>query len=144
LTWSDRSSKSARPANDFESWETVSIAESAQCPLVRCPTTTRIERADKPGAGHAVQRGPPPPKYRLAFSVVVALAQRAAPCSPACVRQGERSEISGTYASHPNTASPYTYPKPWRILFSDEAKKKRSEVTAQTRTNLVTVYREAR
>ena len=27
----------ARPAKDFESWETVSIAESAQCPLVRCP-----------------------------------------------------------------------------------------------------------
>ena len=38
-----------RPAGErFESWETVSIAESAQCPLVRCPTTTRIERADKP------------------------------------------------------------------------------------------------
>jgi len=36
LTWSDTSSKSARPANDFESWETVSIAESAQCSLVRC------------------------------------------------------------------------------------------------------------
>src|SRR6266496_244345 len=36
LTWSDTSSKSARPAKDFESWETVSIAESAQCPLVRC------------------------------------------------------------------------------------------------------------
>src|SRR5205807_1858500 len=31
------SSKSARPAKDFESCETVSIAESAQCPLVRCP-----------------------------------------------------------------------------------------------------------
>jgi len=26
-----------RPAKDFESWETVSIAESAQCPVVRCP-----------------------------------------------------------------------------------------------------------
>jgi hypothetical protein len=25
------------PAKDFESCETVSIAESAQCPLVRCP-----------------------------------------------------------------------------------------------------------
>jgi hypothetical protein len=37
LTWSDTSSKSARLANDFESWETVSIAESAQCPLVECP-----------------------------------------------------------------------------------------------------------
>jgi hypothetical protein len=37
LTWSDTSSKSARPAKDFESCETVSIAESAQCPLVRCP-----------------------------------------------------------------------------------------------------------
>jgi hypothetical protein len=35
-TWSDTSSKSARPAKDFESCETVSIAESAQCPLVRC------------------------------------------------------------------------------------------------------------
>src|SRR5205807_2736740 len=30
------SSKSARPAKDFESCETVSIAENAQCPLVRC------------------------------------------------------------------------------------------------------------
>src|SRR6266705_6893782 len=37
LTWSETSSKSARPAKDFESWETVSIAESAQCSLVRCP-----------------------------------------------------------------------------------------------------------
>jgi hypothetical protein len=37
LTWSETSSKSAQPAKDFESWETVSIAESAQCPLVRCP-----------------------------------------------------------------------------------------------------------
>src|SRR5205823_12218393 len=35
LTWSDTSSKSARPAKDFESCETVSIAESAQCSLVR-------------------------------------------------------------------------------------------------------------
>src|SRR5437870_13214235 len=35
LTWSDTSSKSARPAKDFESWETVSIAESAQCSLVQ-------------------------------------------------------------------------------------------------------------
>ena len=32
LTWSETSSKSARPAKDFESCETVSIAESAQCP----------------------------------------------------------------------------------------------------------------
>src|SRR5437879_4541088 len=37
LIWSDTSSKSARPAKDFESCETVSIAESAQCPLVRYP-----------------------------------------------------------------------------------------------------------
>jgi hypothetical protein len=37
LTWSDTSSKSARPAKDFESLETVSIAESAQCSLVRSP-----------------------------------------------------------------------------------------------------------
>src|SRR5438128_3406655 len=37
LTWSETSSKSARPAKVFESCETVSIAESAQCPLVRCP-----------------------------------------------------------------------------------------------------------
>src|SRR3989449_8179175 len=36
LTWSETSSKSAGPANDFESWETVSTTESAQCPLVRC------------------------------------------------------------------------------------------------------------
>src|SRR5204863_8881999 len=34
---STKSTKSARPANDFESCERVSIAESAQCPLVRCP-----------------------------------------------------------------------------------------------------------
>jgi hypothetical protein len=37
LTWRDTSSKSARPAKDFESCETVSIAESAQRSLVRCP-----------------------------------------------------------------------------------------------------------
>src|SRR5882724_11064229 len=37
LTWSDTSSNSARAAKDFESCETVSIAESAQCSLVRCP-----------------------------------------------------------------------------------------------------------
>src|SRR5437773_2822119 len=37
LTWSETSSKSARPAKDFESCKTVNIAESAQCPLVRCP-----------------------------------------------------------------------------------------------------------
>jgi hypothetical protein len=37
LTWSDTSSKSARPAKDFESCETVSIAESAQCSFVRRP-----------------------------------------------------------------------------------------------------------
>src|SRR5438132_10882429 len=37
LTSSDTSSKSARPAKDFESCERVSIAESAQCCLVRCP-----------------------------------------------------------------------------------------------------------
>ena len=37
LTWSDASSKSGRPAKDFESCEMVSIAESAQCLLVRCP-----------------------------------------------------------------------------------------------------------
>src|SRR5256885_10653450 len=35
LTWSETSSKSARPAKDFESCETVSIRESAQCSLVR-------------------------------------------------------------------------------------------------------------
>jgi hypothetical protein len=34
---SEMSSKSFRPANDFESWETVSIVESAQCSLVRSP-----------------------------------------------------------------------------------------------------------
>jgi len=36
LTWSETLSKSAWPAKDFESWKTVSIAESAQCSLVRC------------------------------------------------------------------------------------------------------------
>src|SRR5437867_11003540 len=35
LTWSDTSSKSGRPAKDFESWETVSITQSAQCSLVQ-------------------------------------------------------------------------------------------------------------
>ena len=34
LTWSDTSSNSSRPANNFESCETVSIAESAQRSLV--------------------------------------------------------------------------------------------------------------
>ena len=37
LTWSETSSKSARPAKYFESWETVSIAESERCSLVPCP-----------------------------------------------------------------------------------------------------------
>src|SRR5438034_5023462 len=37
LAWSETSSNSAWPPKDFESCETVSIAESAQCPLVRCP-----------------------------------------------------------------------------------------------------------
>src|SRR5205807_8636560 len=62
LTWSDTSSKSARPAKDFESCETVSIAESAQCPLVRCPAqlvsrrlVTRLSKAD-PAATHAPKR----------------------------------------------------------------------------------------
>src|SRR5437764_545941 len=32
LTWSDTSSKSARPAKDFESWETVSITEARSVP----------------------------------------------------------------------------------------------------------------
>jgi len=31
----------ARPAKDFKSCETVSIAESAQCPLVRCSAQPR-------------------------------------------------------------------------------------------------------
>src|SRR5205823_9973861 len=35
LTWSETSSKSAWPAKDFESCETVSITESAECPLVQ-------------------------------------------------------------------------------------------------------------
>ena len=37
LTSGDTSSKSDWPAKDFESCETVSIAESAQCSLVRRP-----------------------------------------------------------------------------------------------------------
>jgi hypothetical protein len=37
LTWSETSSKRARLAKDSESCETVSIAESAQCSLIRCP-----------------------------------------------------------------------------------------------------------
>src|SRR6266536_4713819 len=41
LAWSDTSSKSARPAKDFESCETVSIAESAQFPLCSMPGATR-------------------------------------------------------------------------------------------------------
>src|SRR5438552_9014634 len=45
LTWSDTSSKSARPAKDSESCETVSIAESAQCPLVRCRAQPPVARS---------------------------------------------------------------------------------------------------
>jgi hypothetical protein len=44
LTWSETSSKSARPAKDFESWETVSITESAQCSLVRRPAQLLVAR----------------------------------------------------------------------------------------------------
>src|SRR5205807_4579118 len=56
LTWSDTSSKSARPANDFESCETVSITESAQCSLVRCPAqlVTCLPRRNEVKAGRAV------------------------------------------------------------------------------------------
>jgi hypothetical protein len=32
IDWSDTSSKSARPAKDFESWETVSITEARSVP----------------------------------------------------------------------------------------------------------------
>src|SRR6266404_1457566 len=46
LTWSDTSSKSARPAKDFESWETVSITESAQCSLVRRLVQLRVAHTD--------------------------------------------------------------------------------------------------
>src|SRR5205823_7108768 len=42
LTWSETSSKSARPAKDFESCETVSIPESAQCSLVRRPAQLSV------------------------------------------------------------------------------------------------------
>src|SRR5256714_14765281 len=82
LTWSETSLKSARPAKDFESCETVSIAESAQCCLVRCPaqlpprdqtsfyprtdifisaqqrpSRTRTEQADNPGTWQRGQAG---------------------------------------------------------------------------------------
>src|SRR5205814_7348478 len=55
LTWSDTSSKSARPAKDFDSCETVSIAESAQCLLVRCPAqlVTCLPRRNNLKAGKA-------------------------------------------------------------------------------------------
>ena len=36
LTSGLRHRRAPGPAKDFESWETVSIAESAQCCLVRC------------------------------------------------------------------------------------------------------------
>src|SRR5207248_8403529 len=49
LTWSDTLSKSARPAKDFESCETVSIAESAQCCLVRCPAQRLSRRKSNEG-----------------------------------------------------------------------------------------------
>src|SRR5882724_7438659 len=37
LTSGLRRRRAPGPAKDFESWETVSITESAQCSLVRCP-----------------------------------------------------------------------------------------------------------
>src|SRR5205807_5104964 len=46
LTCSETSSKSARPAKDFESWETVSISESAQCSLVRRLAQLRVSHTD--------------------------------------------------------------------------------------------------
>src|SRR5438270_492143 len=46
LTWSDTSSKSARPAKDFESCETVSITESAQCSLVRRPAQLALRQGE--------------------------------------------------------------------------------------------------
>src|SRR6266542_3418890 len=49
LTWSETSSNSARPAKDFESCETVSIAESAQFPPVRCPAQPLLRRKSNEG-----------------------------------------------------------------------------------------------
>ena len=111
LTWSDTSSKSARPAKDFGSWETVSIAESAQCPLVRCPTTTRIERADKPGAGRAVQRSLHHRNILLAFSTVVDSRSEQRPVAlPVSGRVSEANQWHLRIT--PNTASSYKYTKP--------------------------------
>ena len=47
--------ESARPAKDFESCETVSIAESAQCLLARCPAqlVTCLPRENEVKAGRA-------------------------------------------------------------------------------------------
>ena len=51
LTWSETSSKSARSTKDFESCETVSIAENAQWPLVRCPAQLVSYNQTSPYAG---------------------------------------------------------------------------------------------
>jgi hypothetical protein len=55
LTWSETSSKSARPAKDFESCETISTAESVQCSLVRRPAqlVTCLPRRIEMKAGRA-------------------------------------------------------------------------------------------
>jgi len=55
LTWNDTSSKSAWPAKDFESCETVSVAESAQCPLVRCPAQPLPRRKSNEGGSSRTQ-----------------------------------------------------------------------------------------
>src|SRR4029077_6510742 len=60
LTWKDTSSKSVRPAKGFESCETVSIAESAQCPLVRCPAQPLVAclpRRNELKAGRVCDKG---------------------------------------------------------------------------------------
>src|SRR5438270_9968994 len=60
LTWSDTSSKSDRPAKDFESCETVGITESAQCSLAQRLAqfvnheSTRMDTNPKSSSGERV------------------------------------------------------------------------------------------
>src|SRR5437764_303921 len=87
LAWSDTSSKSARPAKHFERCETVSFAESAQRPLVRCPAQL-VKHESRKGIseieGEAVRVAASESGSRTSFN------------QPACTQAVIPSEVEGS------------------------------------------------
>ena len=78
------SSKSARPAKDFKSSETVSIAESAQCPLVRCAAQPLSRRKSNEGdcraARHRFMPGSTSSQYTAMAITAGAQSETNVPC----------------------------------------------------------------